>query len=136
MVAIGGRFGPFAVTPAAPAAGASTYAAIAAAVHGVLRALYPNRSAQFQPAYDQRLAAIPDGSAKTSGIAIGVEVAAGIARLRAKDGGGVTSEACVPDARGGQLRAANPQAVWRFFSAMRPLPLGRLDQFQSRHRVP
>jgi hypothetical protein len=52
VVAIEGRYRPFAVRPAAPAAGASTEAAVSAAAHGVLLALFPNRGAVYQPAYD------------------------------------------------------------------------------------
>jgi len=57
--AIDGRFKPFAVTPVAPAAGASTDAAAAAAAYGVLRALFPNRRTQYQAAHDGSVAALP-----------------------------------------------------------------------------
>ena len=70
VIAIEGRYRPFAVRPAAPAAGASTDAAVSAAAHGVLLALFPNRGAVYQPAYDQRMAAIPDGPARTMGVLV------------------------------------------------------------------
>ena len=74
VVAIEGRYKPFAVKPKAPAAGASTEAAVNAAAYGVLRALFPNRSAVYQAAYEQRLAALPEGPAKTMGLALGLSL--------------------------------------------------------------
>ena len=47
VVAIEGRYKPFAVKPGSPAAGASTEAAVSAAAYGVLKALFPNRGAQY-----------------------------------------------------------------------------------------
>jgi hypothetical protein len=70
----------------AAAASASTEAAVSAAAYDVLKALFPNRGAQDQHAYAHRLAAIPDGQAKTLGLALGSEVAAEVVRLRANDG--------------------------------------------------
>ena len=86
VVAIEGRYKPFAVKPKATAAGASTEAAVNAAAHGVLKALFPNRSTVYQAAYEQRMAAVPDGNAKALGLALGSEVAAAVVRLRANDG--------------------------------------------------
>ena len=71
VVAIEGGYKPFAIKPGAPAAGASVDAAVSAAAYGVLKALFPNRNEVYQAAYDQRLAAIPNGQAKTLGIALG-----------------------------------------------------------------
>lgn len=130
VVAIEGRYRPFAVRPTAPAAGASTDAAVSAAAHGVLRALFPGRAAIWQPAYDQRLAAIPDGSAKTLGVALGSEVAAGIVRLRANDGRNVALPPYVSGTAPGAFRSANPNPIFRHFPAMRPFALNSLDQFR------
>ena len=80
----------FAATPATSAAGASQEAAAAAAAHGVLKGLFPNRSAQYQAAYDDFVAAIPTDDAKTRGIAVGTEVATAIVALRANDGRSTT----------------------------------------------
>lgn len=131
VVAIEGRYLPFGVRPAAPAAGASTEAAVSAAAHGVLRALFPNRSALYQPAYDQRLAAIPDGAAKSLGVALGTEVAAGIVRLRANDGRSVALEPYVSGTAPGQFRSANANPILRHFVAIRPFALNSLDQVRS-----
>ena len=45
-----GTHSPFAVTPTSPATDASQEAAAAAAAYGVLKGLFPNRSAQYQAA--------------------------------------------------------------------------------------
>lgn len=130
VVAIEGRHKPFAVKPGAPAAGASTEAAVSAAAHGVLQALFPNRSAQYQAAYEQRLALLPDGPAKARGLALGREVAAGVVRWRAQDGRGVTLAPYASGTRPGQFRAANPNPVFRHFPSIRPFALRSLDQFR------
>jgi hypothetical protein len=131
VIAIEGRYRPFAVRPAAPAAGASTDAAVSAAAHGVLLALFPNRGAVYQPAYDQRMAAIPDGPARTMGVALGAEVAAGIVRLRADDGRGVALQPYVSGTAPGQFRAANPNPIFRHFPAIRPFAVNSLEQFRA-----
>jgi len=65
--AIDGGFKPLIASPVSPAAGASMDAAASAAAYGVLRALFPNRGAQYQAAYDSHLATIPAGDAKNRG---------------------------------------------------------------------
>lgn len=86
VVAIAGRHRPYNVTPSAPAEGASPEAAAVAAAHGVLKALFPSRGAQYTAAYEQSLAAIADVEGKQMGVALGAEVAAAIVALRANDG--------------------------------------------------
>jgi hypothetical protein len=130
VVAIEGRYQPFAVKRKAPAAGASTEAAVSAAAYGVLKALFPNRSAQYEAAYEQRLAAMPDGSAKTQGLTLGAEVAAEIVRLRADDGRSVAHAPYVSGTAAGQFRSANPNPVFRHFASIKPFALNSLDQFR------
>lgn len=130
VVAIEGRYKPFAVKPRSPAAGASTDAAASAAAHGVLKALFPNRSAEYHAAYGQRLAAIPDGPAKTAGLALGSEVAAEVVRLRANDGRMVALGPYVSGTAPGQFRAANPNPVFRHFPSIKPFALQSLGQFR------
>lgn len=115
VVAIEGRFKPFAVKPKAPATGASTEVAVSAAAYGVLKALFPNRSAVYQVAYDQRLAAIPDGAPKTLGLALGREVAAEVVRIRANDGRSVTLAPYVSSTAPGKFRSANATPIFRHF---------------------
>jgi hypothetical protein len=78
------RYTRYALTgPAAP--GASPDAAVAAAARGVLVQLYPAQAAKVDEAYAAALKPIPDGSAKTDGIAIGERAAAAIHADRAND---------------------------------------------------
>ncbi|MFN0182611.1 MAG: vanadium-dependent haloperoxidase [Aquabacterium sp.] len=130
VVAIEGRYKPFAIKPQARAVGASTEAAVSAAAHGVLKALFPNRAALYQAAYEERLAAMPDGQAKTLGLTLGSEVAAGVVRLRANDGRGVALTPYVSGSAAGQFRSANPNPVFRYLPAIRPFSLERLEQFR------
>jgi hypothetical protein len=128
--AIDGRYEPFAITPARPGAGASIDAAASAAAYGVLRALFPSRSAQYQAAYDGRIAAIADGAAKRLGLALGSEVAAGVVRLRADDGRSVILPPYVSGSAPGQWRSASPTPFNRHVPYIKPFALMRLDQFR------
>ena len=130
VVAIEGRYKPFAVKPRSPAAGASVDAAVSAAAYGVLKALFPNRSASYQAAYEQRLAAMPDSPAKTLGLALGSEVAAEVARLRANDGRNVALAPYISGTAPGQFRSANPNPVFRHFPSIKPFALASLGQFR------
>jgi hypothetical protein len=66
--------------------GASPKAAAVSAAHGVLRNYFPGSAASLDAARATSLAAIPDGSAKKSGIAVGAAAAAAMIALRANDG--------------------------------------------------
>jgi PAP2 superfamily protein len=90
-----GGFTPFHVTDHAPA-GASPEAAAAAAAHKALVALFPAQRATFDAALATSLAAIPDGAAKTAGIAWGEAVADQILALRADDHAGDVVTAFFP----------------------------------------
>lgn len=68
-----------------PPAGTSMEAAVAAAAHHVLVTVFPAQQAVLDASYAQSLAAIPDGQAKTDGIALGEGVAGEILQLRAND---------------------------------------------------
>ena len=127
--AIDGRHKPLIVTPKSPAAGASMEAAASAAAYGVLRALFPNRSAQYQTAYDNHIATIPAGDAKDKGLAIGAEVAAAVVANRANDGRAVVLAPYVPGTAPGKFRGANP--VSRFSPYIKPFTLTSASQFRS-----
>ena len=94
--AIERRFQPYALDAQAPA-GASTEAAVAAAAHDVLLAVFPQLPSELgltpaaatdlvEKAYVVALAAIPDTPAKAQGILIGQAAAAAILVLRDGDG--------------------------------------------------
>src|SRR5437879_11409456 len=65
---------------------ASQEAAVAAAAHEVLVALYPAFQATLNTALQQSLAQIPDGNDKVEGIHVGQTVADRILALRSNDG--------------------------------------------------
>jgi hypothetical protein len=65
---------------------ASAEAAAATAAWRILVALYPNQKATIDEAYAASLKAIPDGQAKTDGVALGEKVAAAVQADRAADG--------------------------------------------------
>lgn len=89
-VALEGGYQPYAPTPASPA-DASPEAAIATAAHDTLAGLQPQLGGTpgiVDADYAAYLAAIPDGQAKTDGIAVGHQAAQGILALRMNDGRG------------------------------------------------
>jgi len=82
--AIGPRYRPYLTLPAPPD-GASPEAAAASAAHGVLARLFPGQAASLLTALNGSLAAIPDGQAKTDGVAYGDLVAQTIYNARLAD---------------------------------------------------
>ena len=82
--AIAGDYEPYLGTVVAPA-GASADAAAVTAAYRVLKNYFPN-AANLDPAYAASLAAIPDGLAKTDGIATGESAAAQMIARRVGDG--------------------------------------------------
>ena len=92
-VAIEGGFRPYAATPTA-AAQTSPAAAIATAAYDTLTGLQPQLGANqtiLDGDHAAYLAAIPDGTAKSRGIAIGATVARAVLALRANDGRGCST---------------------------------------------
>ena len=90
-VAIEGGYEPYAIRLIAPPH-TSSAAAIATAAHHTLIGLQPPlgltpaQQAILDGDYANYLAAIPDGAAKTNGIAVGEQVAAAVIALRVNDG--------------------------------------------------
>ena len=85
VVGIEGRYAPYRFHARAPR-GASAQAAAVAAAHRVLVAYSPYAQATLDAAYAASLAQIPEGRAKTRGIAFGTRAADHLIRLRAHDG--------------------------------------------------
>jgi PAP2 superfamily len=129
VIAIAGTHRPYAVTPTSATSGAMQEAAVAAAAYRVLLGLFPNRSAQYQSAYDTFVANLPAGAARTQGLAVGAEVAAGILALRANDGRSVALAAYVPGTEPGQFRGVNP--IGRPNPYIKPFALTTLSQFRA-----
>ena len=86
-VAIEGGYRPYAITPTVPP-NTSLEAAVATAVHRVLVGRFddPPIVLDLENVYNAYLNGIPDGEAKTNGIAVGEEVGLGMLALRANDG--------------------------------------------------
>lgn len=85
VVGIEGRYAPYRFHARAPR-WASAQAAAVAAAHRVLVTYSPYAQATLDAAYAASLAQIPDGRAKTRGIAFGNRAANHLIRLRANDG--------------------------------------------------
>ena len=128
-MAIAGTHQPYKVTPAAPAAGASMEAALAAAAYGVLKGLFPNRAALYQAKYDDALATVSDAAAKAQGVALGTEVANAILADRASDGRATALPAFVPGTLPGQFRGVNP--IGRTNQYVKPFSLMSASQFRA-----
>jgi hypothetical protein len=82
---IKGDYRPYLGTIVAPP-GASAEAAAIEAAHHVLITYFPGSAGTLNPALTNSLASIPDGDAKTKGIATGDAAAAAMITLRAHDG--------------------------------------------------
>jgi hypothetical protein len=83
--AITGEYTPYLGTISAPI-GASAEAAAVAAAHTVLRNYFPGSAMSLDAARANSLAAIPDGPAKSAGIAVGEAAAAAMITARTNDG--------------------------------------------------
>jgi hypothetical protein len=125
-------FTPYAVTPNVVTP-ASPEAATAAAAHDILVALFPGQQAILDNEYAASLALIPDGPAKTNGITVGQQVAAGVLLFRANDG----RDAVVPYTPGsgpsvwiptppGFLPAQAPEVAY-----VRPFTMNSPSQFRA-----
>ncbi|HRF04578.1 Ig-like domain-containing protein, partial [Accumulibacter sp.] len=64
----------------------SISAAVAQAAYRVLSQLYPAQRASFDAALQTSLAGVPEGAARTAGIALGQEIADAVLAIRAADG--------------------------------------------------
>jgi hypothetical protein len=85
---IQGRYTRYAMT-IPPAPNASAEAAVAAAARTILIQVIPGQKDKVEEAYGASLKPIPDGPAKTEGIAVGEQAAAAILADRANDATGV-----------------------------------------------
>jgi hypothetical protein len=83
-----GRYASY-VSPGPVTPGASAEAAASAAARQILLQQVPNQKALIDQAYAETTKAIPDGAAKSEGVAIGERCAAAVLADRASDGTGV-----------------------------------------------
>jgi hypothetical protein len=132
VMAIDGGYRPFAVDVDAPR-GASAQAAVAAAAHRILvHYLAAQKLTILDPAYVSSLATIPDGKAKTGGIAVGEEVADLLIAQRADDGfrAPVTYTPPNPPIPGVWIPTAPTPPIAPYAGLMRPFSLDSADQFR------
>jgi hypothetical protein len=132
VMAVEGGYEPFAVDVDAPA-GASAEAAVAAAAHAILVHYLPGQALTIlDPAYTASLLTIPDGQAKTDGVAVGKGVADLVIALRAGDGfrAPVTYTPPNPPIPGVWLPTAPSSPVGTYLGLMRPFSLDSADQFR------
>lgn len=132
VMAVEGGYRPFAVDVDAPA-GASAQAALAAAAHRVLAHYLPAQGPTIlDPAFAASLATIPDGQAKTDGVATGEKVSDQLIALRAGDGfrAPVTYTAPNPPIPGVWLPTAPSPPLGTYLGLMRPFSLKSADQFR------
>jgi hypothetical protein len=130
VVGVEGRYAPYHFHAHAPH-GTSAQAAAVAAAHKVLVTYVPSAQASLDAAYAASLAQIPDGRAKSRGIAFGTRAAENLIRLRADDGRNAPIQFTRPPAPG-VWRPTPPgfllmSAPWLGF--MRPLLVRSATQF-------
>jgi hypothetical protein len=99
VVGVDGRYAPYRFHARAPR-GASAQAAAVAAAHQVLVTYVPSAQAILDADYAASLAQIPDGMAKTQGIAFGARAADHLIRQRARDGRNADIQFTQPPAPG------------------------------------
>jgi hypothetical protein len=132
VMAIEGRYDPFAIDVDAPE-DASAQAAVAAAAHRILAQYLPAQAPTIiDPAYLTSLGTILDGQAKTKGIAVGESVAQLLVAQRSGDGfrAPVTYTAPSPPIPGVWIPTAVTPPIGTYLGLMRPFSLDSADQFR------
>jgi hypothetical protein len=113
---------------------ASQEAAVAAAAHRVLVALYPKLRSTLDTELLQSLAQIPDGEHKTEGILVGQTVADRILALRSNDGSNAQPIPYVFGRAPGDYQSTPPnfppQPQFTHWSGVTPFALERADRFR------
>ena len=123
------RYRPYRVRVAA-AAETSKEAAAASAAGTILRKLVPNSAADIQTAMTSYLEKMPDGQAKSAGVKLGQETAAGILEMRANDGA-AAADAYRPKTRPGVYIPTAITIGWAF-ARVTPFALTGSAQFRPK----
>lgn len=111
---------------------ASTDAAAAAAARTVLLHYFPGSASRVGSAFDIALAAVPDGYAKTTGLAFGQRAAEHLLALRADDGWQASASYVVTPAPGVWVPTppAYAPVLAPWLATMKPFFASRADQFR------
>lgn len=112
---------------------ASQEAAVAAAAHSTLVALYPKNREMLDARLKESLAEIPDGPRKRQGIRVGQEVARRILAVRSNDGSNAKLIAYAPGKNPGDYQPTPPkfsEPVFAHWSHVKPFTLTRANQFR------
>lgn len=122
---------PYAIRPTLPTAGASQQAAVVGAAYGVLKGLYPGRASLYQAAFDSYVAAAGSDAAKTPGLAIGAEVAAGTLAVRSNDGRWTAFDSYITTGAPADFVPSSPALVNQFGPYIRPFAIRSAAQFRA-----
>lgn len=120
---------------AAAPAGANMDAAIASAAYTVINAYFGQATNPqvIRNAYDQALAAIPDGPAKTDGLAFGKQIADAVLALRAQSGWNKPVEGTFSSTEPGKWRETPPgfrPPVLPHWTKVKPFVMKSPEQFR------
>ena len=131
VVAIEGRYEPFATEIVADPT-ASSAAAAAQAARDVLTDYLPANVATFDAALDQTLASIPDGESEDLGVEVGHVAAAGALALRANDGSQSGPVPPLRESAPGQWEPTPPatNGLTPWIATARPFVMATADQFR------
>jgi hypothetical protein len=127
-----GKYQPYLGTVTAPP-GASSEAAAITAAHGTLVAYFPAQAATLNAQRDASLGTIPDGQAKTDGIAVGIAAAAAMVADRVGDGSAppIVHIPTNTDPYEWQLTPGCTGGVFRHWPNVRPFGIESASQFRS-----
>lgn len=131
-VAIDRRWSPYLAFERAPRV-ASVTAAVDAAAHSSLIALYPALRPQLDENYAEALALVPRGVRRREGILVGERAAARILARRADDGASAPPPPFVAGSQPGDYQPTPPAfaaAAFTHWAAVTPFALERADQFR------
>lgn len=104
--AIDRRYMPYLTDTSVP--GADADAAVATAMHDVLKAQLPSQATYLDDRYTEALALVAAGTAKTAGITLGQQTAQAMLTARASDGSANAQQPYVPGANPGAYQVTPP----------------------------
>jgi len=118
---------PYLNPPTVAPPGTSAEAAAIIAAHNVLVTFFPATSAALDLARDLDLAAVPNGSAKTNGIAVGAAAANAMIALRAADGSSPLTTIIPTSTNAGDYQLTTGCAAAIFYNWQNVTPFGIAD---------